>query len=408
MNKKNSTIHNIIIIHLILSLFVMAFCEIDTAGSVPLRVFHIVQNKGYSLLLLSIATFGILCLLTNFKICKLDTVSLFLFLKALVDFSHYLYNPQIGDPTYWYFFSMVIAMPIMYMIFKSFYGDPKIIITIISIFAVVLVIQELLTAYYNGIPYSSDVFKNYMRIPVAHSNVIGVILLTILVLSIKNHKLSLKTVILDGIMLFGLLLTQSRGCLIFLLCWLLFIKVQTYYSKYGKNILPITFIICSVLCIIVIESSAIQKLLFDVSIQDKDMLSIATSGRYDIWELAWAHWFSNPLFGEGLGVIEYDIGIEVITTGVHNIILDYAVQSGIVGLLLYFIAVIAGMRSKRNSNIPICRAFKLALVVLLLYSMFEVIYFNYSCVFLFWMMVGIYNSKIIEHELHLKRINTNS
>lgn len=408
MRKKGTIVHNTIFIYLALSLFIMAFFEIETAGIVPLKVFHISLNKGLYLLLISVATFGVLCPLTRFKICKLDTVSFFLLLKVLIDFSHYLLNPAIGDQVFWYFFSMVFVMPIIYMIFKSFTGDPKRIVTIISIFAIILVFQELLTAFYNGIPYNSDDFKTYMRIPVAHSNVIGVILLTILILNLKMYEVSFKTLVLRGIILLGLLLTQSRGCLIFLIGWLVFLKVGAKYSKYGKRVIPLIAIFILLLILVVIESSAIQNLLFDVSIKDKYLLSIATSGRYDIWELAWNQWFSNPFFGEGLGVTEYDSDGEIITTGVHNIILDYAVQSGLVGVFCYFVAVISGMRSKIKNDIPIRPALKLALWVMLVYSMFEVTYFNYSCFFLFWMMVGLYNSNILEYELHPKRINTNS
>ena len=408
MRKKGNSIHNIVFVYLALSLFIMAFFEIETAGIVPLKVFHISLNKGLFLLALSIFTFGVLCPLTRFKICRVDTVSLFLLFKVLLDFSHYLFNPSIGDQVFWYFFSMVFAMPIIYMIFKSFTGDPKRIVRILSVVAIILVVQEILTAFYNGIPYSSDDFKTYMRIPVAHSNIIGVILLTILILNLKIQAATFKIVILRGIILFGILLTQSRGCILFLICWLVFLKIGANYSKYGKRILPAVVIFCLLLVLIVIESSTIQNLLFDVSIKDKYLLSVATSGRFDIWELAWNQWFSNPFFGEGLGVTEYDSDGEIVTTGVHNIILDYAVQSGLVGVSFYFVAVIAGMRSKYKNTNPIRPALKLALWVMLVYSMFEVTYFNYSCLFLFWMMMGVYNSKNLEYGLHTKRINTNA
>lgn len=386
----------------------MAFVEIDSAGIFPLRVFHIVQNKGFVLLFLSLIAFGILCPLTSFKVCKLDTVSFLLFLKALLDFMHFVINPGIGNTAYWYFYSMVFVMPFIYMIFRSYSGDLRQIIKIINVFAIIIVFQELITANVNGIPYNMQEYKMYMRIPVAHSNIIGVILLAILILNIKLHEINYKTLLVDGIILLGIFLTQSRGCLIFLIAWLCFIKLQSYYRKYGMTAaFVIALIMLSGLALLIYEIPALQTLLFEVSIQNQYLMSTATSGRTDIWELAWNQWFTNPLWGSGLGVTEYDIGKEVITTGVHNIVLDYAVQSGLVGVVLYFVAVFKGMKSKMIKKVAFYSAIKLSLIVMLVYSLFEVTYFNYSCFFIFWMMMGFYNSKQLFYELHIKHINTN-
>ena len=90
-----------------------------------------------------------------------------------------------------------------------------------------------------------------------------------------------------------------------------------------------------------------------------------TSGRTKIWSLAVTKWLTNPWLGTGLGVTEYDIGREVIFTGVHNIIIDYAVQSGIVGIAVYAAALIHGLQNKKKKKI-----FNIKIIFLVEYSHF--------------------------------------
>lgn len=386
------TVNRIIEIYTIISFFVIAFFEIDSAGSVPLKVFHISQTKGYVLLLATIIAYILLTLSGKTLVLKADRVITLLGVKCIFDLIPFILNPGIGDATYWFFFSMVFIAPVVYAIFKCYTGDVNKLAKYTTIFGLILILQEVQTIFANGYPYDSWEYKHFLRIPAAHSNVIGVLLLTILCMRLMQYDGTKVSFIQNALFVIGLFITQSKGSILLLLACFVYIKYKKYNTNNRTSIKYILVFGIALFTILVMNVTAIQLFLFDVTLGNNVTLTMLTSGRTDIWELAWQKFLLNPFCGSGLGVTEYDIGYEIITTGVHNILLDFAVQSGIAGLILYLYAVFYGI-VKTKENAYMNSAFRMAILVMFSYSMFEVCYFNYSCLFIFWMFIGLYNRK---------------
>ncbi len=387
------TLNRLISFYLLGCLMILAFVE-RTAGSVPLQVFHIEINKGYILLYFTIIII-VLTLLFRFY-NRFDLVIAFLFIKSGFDLLPVFFNSSLGTSTYWYYFSMVISMPLIYFVFREFTGSISKIISVLSIFGVFLTAQVLITAMANGYEYSNSMYKVYMRIPFAHSNIIGAILLAILFLRIVSGRINRLNIIINAVLLFGLIIIQSIGSVLLLVGWFLIVKFLK--AKENHNYLQLFSIVALVLIavFVFIASTSVQEMILGSSLKNAD-ISVLTSRRTDIWGLAILEWLKNPWLGTGLGVTSYDLGFEIVSTGVHNIVIDFAVQSGIVGVVLYGSAVIKGFRIKgRFESSASRKALLVAMLIILLFSMFEVCYFHYAGLFFFWMFMGLYNADFAE------------
>lgn len=385
-------INKVINLYTLIALFIICFIEEESAGAFPIRVFYIQYNKSLLLLIISIAALITLGLMSRLKAFKINSVLFFLIAKTVLDILPVFQGKIVPDATFWYHYSMVPFMPIIYVIYSNYYGKIQIILRLLIVFCIIIVFQEVLTAIFNGFSFESNEFKNFLRIPMAHSNIIAVFLLAILILYIKNHTIKIESLIIISILLFGILLTKSRGAILFLLGWICVMMYQKKYEHISVNAIFFLISLALIFSLIIIFSPDVQMILFETSISDPYFWSKATSGRTDLFLLALMQIIMNPWLGSGIGVTEYNIGYEVVNTGVHNIVLDYIVQSGIIGLLLYSIAIYNVFLNKSDlNNNKINKAINLSVIVILAYSMMEVCYFNYSCIFLFWMLCGLYN-----------------
>ena len=381
--------NKLIRIYILGAFFILAFVE-RNAGSVPLQVFHIEYNKGYILLCFTILMLVVLsCFRTN---KRMDLVAGLLFIRCIWDIIPFFRDSSIGTSMFWYYYSMVLAMPIIYIVFLRYTGSLKRIINYLTAFGILLIIQLCITAILNGYSFSDSLFKDYMRIPFAHSNINGAILLAILFLRILSQRNTKKDLFVNIIYIAALILIKSIGVLLFLFGW--FFVVQFLEAKRKKNYLQL-FIFCFLALMIfgiVIFADNVQIALFDPTFREFDISKI-TSRRSDLYVLAYDKWIANPWTGSGLGVTDYDVGVKIISTGVHNIVLDFAVHSGIVGVVLYFTAVIKGLRKRYVTHEKMeRRGILVAIIILLCYSMIEVIYFHYAGLFFFWMLMGLYNA----------------
>lgn len=381
--------NKLIRIYTIVAFFILTFVE-RSAGSVPLQIPHIEYNKGYLLLYFTVFVL-VVSLLFKFK-KRICAVGVFLFLKCIWDLVPVLLNNSLANSTFWYYFSMVVSMPLIYLVFRRYTGSLRTIINYITIFGILLVVQIIMTAVANGYGFTSSLYKYYLRIPLAHSNIIGMILLAILFLRIVARRRRGIEFGINLIIILGLFLTQSVGSIAFLLGW--FVVVQVLDAKKKKNYLKIVLIcfLTFLLLGLILVSNSIQIMLFSSTISELNFSKL-TSRRTDLWALAIVQWLSNPWVGNGLGITEYDVGVEIISTGVHNIVLDFAVQSGIIGLGLYAAAVVSGLRTRVISEeIEERKGLLVAIFILLAYSMVEVSYFHYAGLFFFWMLMGLYNA----------------
>ena len=382
--------NKLIKMYTVLSFIILAFVE-NSAGSVPLKIPHIEYNKGYLLLFLTVITIIISLL---FRIKKnFGAVELLLFARCIWDLIPVVIDKSLANSSFWYYYSMVFSMPLIYFIFTRYTGSLRVLINYITIFSILLVFQLLITVILNGYGFDDSLYKYYLRIPFAHSNIIGAVLLSILFFRIVSQYKKGIDFVINVIIVLGLILIKSVGSQVFLIGWL--VIVQVLDAKRKKN--HVKIVIISLLVAfgvsLIIVSKKIQLMLFSSTLINLD-ISKLTSRRTDLWRLAILKWLTNPWFGCGLGITEYNVGVEIILTGVHNIVLDFAVQSGIIGLGLYFTAIVKGFNPKNNTkNIKERNGLFVSIIILLGYSMVEVTYFHYVGIFFFWMYMGLYNAK---------------
>lgn len=382
------TINKMVKLYTLIAFFILAFIE-RSAGSVPLQGFHIEINKGYVLL---IATVGILLLIFLFRTKKFDSVFFCLMLKCLLDLSPVILNRIPASSTYWYYFSMMISMPLIYLIFRQYSGSLSSIINYMTAFGLLLIVQLVYTIVMNGYSYNESAYKVFLRIPFAHSNIIGVILLAILFLRLMSFRDKGTDLIINITYVVGLVLIQSKGVVLFFAIW--FVIIQIIKANEKKQYVKILVIILCLLIfvILVLFVDKLQLLLFSMTFSNFDF-SVLSSRRVDIWALSILEWLKNPWFGSGLGITEYNLGFEIVSTGVHNIVLDMAVQSGIVGIFLYGFSVVKGFTAVKKSSINVNKkGICIAAIIILAYSMVEVCYFHYAGLFFFWMFMGLLNS----------------
>ena len=367
--------------------------EMESSGSGSISVPYLSFNKSLWMLIVSVIC-TLFVILLKIKTFKPNSIIFLLVLLCVYNYIPVLQGRILADQTFWYHYSMVLFMPFVYVIYTNYPGNVNNLIKIFTLFSILIVIQEFLTILFNGYSYSSLDYKHNLRLPLAHSNIIAVILLSILVLRISYYSGYFKGFVYNSIILLGLILTKSRGAIIFFIAWIILLVYQHKYGNLSKSV--IAKVICGVLIIVVIIvfSPAIQKFLFKTTLDDIYFWSTATSGRTDIFILAIELFFSNPLFGEGLGVTNYDIGYEVINTGVHNVLIDYLVQCGIIGTLIYGYAIYL-VYHKGNKKVISYKAFENGIMVILLYSMTEVCYFNFPCLYFLWTFCGLYDRKSI-------------
>lgn len=380
----------------LIEIFIMSFVELDSAGGVPISVFHIDYNKLVIGFAFAVFMFLISLAFKGYK--GMDLTAWLLLAKSLLDALIFMVNSEkliLGN--YLYSAILFFSMPLVYSIFKSYTGQAKNIVKILSVYGVVLVIQTLITILANGYDFSSVAYKTYLRIPLGYSNVIGANLLTILMLRILFFQsIKIQGILVNFILIIGLILTNSKGALIFLVIWWFIGATRLLCERKHYLSVALLYIGFCLMGLLILLSDTLQIRLLGTTIRQLN-LNKFSSGRLMLVNLGIDLWIQNFWFGTGLSVIAYDLGTEIISTGVHNIFLDCAIQSGLFGLLLFGGAVAFAVYSSafaKQSKRGI-RAFRFAGIVMLIYSMFEVTYMNYPSIFLLWMLLGLSTNKNI-------------
>ena len=375
---------------LIVEILIMAFVELDSAGGVPIPIFNIdIHKLVVGFLFCAIA---VLFLFVLYPCRNGDLTVVFLLAKVLLDLIvYYINREELVLGNYLYSTIIFLSMPLVYFIFKSYTGQIKHIVDLLSVYGLILAIQTAAVVLINGYNITSVEYKTYLRIPMGYSNIIAATLLTIIMLRLMFFKSSKgPQKIVDIILILGLFLTNSKGAMLLLFVWWIFVITRIWREK--KNHVMIVFLYMSLFlfAMIFLLSEGLQRLLFDTTLSELDLNSFS-SGRFMLAELAITQWMQNFWFGVGLSVTSYDLGTEVISTGVHNILLDIGVQSGLFGVLLWGSATCFALspNSKTNST----KAFRFAAIVMLVYSMFEVTYMNYPSMFLLWALLGVSKSR---------------
>ncbi len=314
---------------------------------------------------------------------KYDDITLCLALRCFTCLVPILYIASIDSFTAHYptvliaLFSYIIAR-------NSKWGNEHMASIVLVGFGLILCYQVVITFLQIPVSYLELSYKRYMRIPLAATNVIAAYLVPIFYLFVFNLR-PRKIVKITGIFLFiiCIILTKSRGgitCL--LVTYLLYILF--FNNKFKKEYKFLIICIIGIVCLLLLQLPEIQLFLMGFSDPGADANSL-TSGRIDIYEAELQRFLNHPLFGNGMVFNQ-----ETSKTGAHNMIVELLVQTGLVGIILYFIPIIIVYRhALKYRNTRNMMGWTLFITAILIHGMFELNFFNYSTDIMFWCACGL-------------------
>ena len=174
---------------LIVEILIMAFVELDSAGGVPIPIFNIdIHKLVVGFLFCAIA---VLFLFVLYPCRNGDLTVVFLLAKVLLDLIvYYINREELVLGNYLYSTIIFLSMPLVYFIFKSYTGQIKHIVDLLSVYGLILAIQTAAVVLINGYNITSVEYKTYLRIPMGYSNIIAATLLTIIMLRLMFFKSS--------------------------------------------------------------------------------------------------------------------------------------------------------------------------------------------------------------------------
>lgn len=384
--KKVITITTII--YVLVSLFLFVFVNIN--GSTEFADYVVPHINGKPVIIhFAISIVYFLFLLVLFLLrgrIKFDVISCCLLIKIFLDFlTMFFTNQSIIENIAWlaisvsafisYFGIINSSISIKHIKFVSF--------TII-VFGTFVCWQVIYTFLHCSVSYSDPLYKIHMNIPYGGTNIISSFLIPIIVLCFFFIKKRIIKWLLIAMFLGCIVLTKSRGGIIlgfFTLIFLLFV-----YGGFNKKIRQLLIIISFVAVVLLVFNSATIKSFFEGNAQvtsSKISLDSLSSGRIANWKQMFSEFeIKYVLFGMGMKPVLVD------TTGAHNLLIDMIIRLGIIGSLIYGIALLTPFLIKRTNNKKRNNYFLIMLAVIIINSMFEVCYFYYALDTVFWIYAG--------------------
>jgi len=259
-----------------------------------------------------------------------------------------------------------IIAALAYFIGRQFTGDLRNIVKINIIFTVIISLQTLFTVQNMVVPHPS-LYTQYVKIPLASSNLIAAYLTPSIFLTLAGYtgRWYIKYSVIALAFLALIASTSDGGILILSL---MFIVYKVYLNK--------NFKLTKVFVTLAIILGVIYALI------NGESLSKLTHGRYDLIIKDLSKWTDHLFFGNGM--IYEGRG-----SGTHNIFVDLLVQNGLIGLFLYAAPLLILFKKIANEKYNQVLGFKLYLVAALLHSLIETSYFNYINDMFFWFITGV-------------------
>ena len=245
----------------------------------------------------------------------------------------------------------------------------KLIVLMYAVLVVILGAQLLYTIpRISSMPgYYQAAYALYVKVPIGSSNVIaGYLVPALLMVIVGLTGRPRLQVLVCALGLYLVHLTTSTAAWLFLAAGF-FIWIATNLGlRSRKNIL--------LLLLIFVALAGIALALASSSV---DIASL-THGRAAYWaELFWRS-FESPLLGHGFGYSEHEQA--------HSIIFDTLYEGGIIGLIIYIVAV--ALVLKKAYSIPNGKCIAIFLTILFFFQCEETCYFDYRGDIIFWMTAG--------------------
>lgn len=250
----------------------------------------------------------------------------------------------------------------------SFYDYPN---------AIGLYVAPIVTLF---LGLSIGVFKNFLDFKFKVSNL----------KSIPNDKFQIVNLLFYGsVILFGVIaviLAVSKGAIFGILIGLFFMLMFTKWRW-----LFVGLAIVLIILVLIVPTTS-KKVVPVITFQE-------TSGdvRLVLWEGTWNLIKANPIFGAGLAGFQkaypnYKLNKHTeILVYPHNIILNFWVETGMLGLLSFIAILIIFFWQgfKKYKNDFICVVLIGSMVCIIMHGLVDVPYFKNDLSLLFWVIVGL-------------------
>lgn len=369
----------------VLAISLLLFSFMTVPGSIeifhdPIVWFYPGAPAIYVFFIFLVAAINV-AMVTNY----VDGIAVSLISRAIICVVPLMYiENATGFSTHYY---VVLVTFCAYFIFRnnksiqlqSFYN-------IVLMFSVIWAFQVLYTFWYCEVDFWDLSYKNYMRIPIAASNVIAAYISPSFLLLLTTDYTSKKNkIILSTLFTFSLLLTKSRGGILsFMICYILYICIIKYKVNKFKLLFVGIIIYWSLSLMWNIPEVQMFMLGYDVEGQSVNATSLS-SGRLDIFQSELKRFLIHPLFGNGMVFNQYTS-----KSGAHNFIIELLVQSGVIGTATYVIPILYVLKKLflrlDDKNIAAWTFFVLTYIV---EGLIEVTFFNYTTDILFWSTLGL-------------------
>lgn len=346
---------------------------------------------------------SIVCTLYNKKI-YLDIITAILFARLVLYILPITYTENM-DGFFGNYFS-VIASFVAYFVSSQAHNNTNYIVSqkinkILASYVILISVQVIYVFFslllQRGL-LSINLLKLYMVTPVGASNYIACIILPLLVfVNYSDLKKRVKLCItLVGII--SLFMIRSKNALFVLVIMTSVKLIKSYFRIIIKSksdvklIMPIIFITIFLIIFIIFVVYSILRyytLSWNMGMElgsgsMYDTINALTSNRLFVYSREITRWKDHILFGNGLA---YELGY----TRSHNWIIELLVQSGIIGFVMFFTAIICWFLKiyRFRMKNSVIRASFVCVIVMLFQGMAEISLFTTGIDVLFWYFIGM-------------------
>lgn len=252
--------------------------------------------------------------------------------------------------------------------------------------ACVISIQILVTVFTRGLNINSSDLKWWMVIPIGQTNAIGTYFLPMMILldGFKNTKNGFYRYILlliEAVLLASILFMGSRSTLIIMAVYFviryLMPKAQISKQMMRRLLIAVPVLLFGIFLFLVKNNGAVAQFASQFSVNS------LVYTRLKVYQEAMEVFGKHIFFGRG--AYSYKVFDAVMA---HNFVLEALIESGIIGSIPFFAAVIICIKQlKKNKKFQ--GNYLYAVVFMLIKALMEPTFYMASFEIFFWLLVGL-------------------
>lgn len=338
-----------------LDIFTLSQARIEKySNALPIVVPYITVSETISLpvwMAVVVALFAIGIINKQGKL-TIDLIGTFFLIRIILGFiqiAWLLLNGKADTIRWGNYYLYVIELLIYFCSLSVFsYRSTDKYVRMIEIVSLIIAIETIWQCVIGILPkvsYISTWYKACMNIPIGSSNTIGALITPCLLSDLyENKKYDIKRVAFLGILAFAIILTKSRFSMIVCLTGFAYhlfsgFKNMTADQKRTRILCIFATLLLSIY-FIVMYFSEIGIVIYGYSdyIYEGGIVNHLSSGRLSTTIKYLEYIIVNPIFGNGPN---YEV------SRAHNIIIDILYQNGVIGFLIFAIAIVKLLKKSR-------------------------------------------------------------